>query len=29
VRAFDSAGWHWGGRWRSSRDYQHFSTTGR
>ena len=29
VRAFDGAGWFWGGRWRSSKDYQHFSTTGR
>lgn len=29
VRAFDSVGWHWGGRWRSSKDYQHFSTSGR
>ena len=29
VRAFDAAGWRWGGRWTSSKDYQHFSTTGR
>ena len=29
VRAFDSVGWHWGGRWSSAKDYQHFSTTGR
>jgi D-alanyl-D-alanine carboxypeptidase len=29
VRAFDSVGWYWGGRWSSSKDYQHFSTTGR
>jgi hypothetical protein len=29
VRAFESVGWKWGGRWTSSRDYQHFSTTGR
>jgi hypothetical protein len=29
VRAFESAGWKWGGRWTGSRDYQHFSTTGR
>jgi D-alanyl-D-alanine carboxypeptidase len=29
VRAFESVGWRWGGRWPSSRDYQHFSTTGR
>ena len=28
VRAFESVGWVWGGRWRSP-DYQHFSTTGR
>jgi D-alanyl-D-alanine carboxypeptidase len=28
VRAFDAAGWGWGGRWAGSRDYQHFSTTG-
>jgi len=29
VRAFDEAGWYWGGRWTSAKDYQHFSTTGR
>ena len=29
VRAFASRGWKWGGRWRNSRDYQHFSTNGR
>lgn len=29
VRAFDAIGWHWGGRWSSAKDYQHFSTTGR
>ena len=29
VRAFDAVGWKWGGRWTSSRDYQHFSTTGK
>jgi hypothetical protein len=28
VRAFESIGWKWGGRWRGSPDYQHFSTTG-
>ena len=28
VRAFESVGWLWGGRWRSP-DYQHFSTNGR
>lgn len=25
VRAFDRAGWAWGGRWRSPKDYQHFA----
>ena len=29
VKAFDAVGWKWGGRWTSSRDYQHFSRTGR
>jgi hypothetical protein len=29
VRAFQSVGWSWGGRWTGSPDYQHFSTTGR
>jgi hypothetical protein len=29
VRAFESVGWKWGGRWRGSPDYQHFSTNGR
>lgn len=29
VRAFQSAGWNWGGRWESPVDLQHFSTTGR
>ena len=29
VRAFASVGWRWGGRWTASRDFQHFSTTGR
>lgn len=29
VEAFDAVGWKWGGRWTASRDYQHFSTTGR
>lgn len=28
VRAFDSVGWLWGGRWTGSPDYQHFSATG-
>ncbi len=27
-RAFAAQGWHWGGDWRSPRDYQHFSATG-
>lgn len=29
VRAFTSVGWGWGGAWRSSRDYQHFSSNGK
>lgn len=29
VRAFAVEGWRWGGRWRSIKDYQHFSPTGR
>jgi hypothetical protein len=29
VRAFESVGWKWGGRWIGSPDYQHFSTNGR
>jgi hypothetical protein len=29
VRAFDAAGWGWGGRWGSVKDYQHFSASGR
>jgi hypothetical protein len=28
VRAFAEVGWHWGGRWSGSPDYQHFSATG-
>lgn len=28
VRAFDAIGWRWGGRWSSSKDYQHFSASG-
>ncbi|MFM2244548.1 MAG: hypothetical protein RL071_622 [Pseudomonadota bacterium] len=28
VAAFEQIGWKWGGRWRSSKDYQHFSKTG-
>jgi hypothetical protein len=29
VRAFASVGWGWGGTWSGTRDYQHFSATGR
>jgi len=29
VRAFSSVGWGWGGSWSGTRDYQHFSATGR
>ena len=29
VRAFDAAGWGWGGRWTAVKDYQHFSASGR
>ncbi len=28
-QAFGDIGWRWGGRWRSLKDYQHFSATGR
>jgi hypothetical protein len=28
-RAFDAIGWSWGGDWTSTKDYQHFSSTGR
>jgi hypothetical protein len=28
VRAFTAVGWQWGGRWRGTPDYQHFSSTG-
>jgi hypothetical protein len=28
-RAFASIGWEWGGLWSGTRDYQHFSSTGR
>ena len=28
LRAFAAVGWSWGGLWRGSPDYQHFSTTG-
>jgi poly-gamma-glutamate synthesis protein (capsule biosynthesis protein) len=29
VEAFASIGWGWGGHWSSTKDYQHFSATGR
>jgi D-alanyl-D-alanine carboxypeptidase len=29
VEAFASVGWRWGGTWTGSRDYQHFSRSGR
>ena len=29
VAAFDAVGWQWGGRWRTVKDYQHFSASGR
>ena len=29
VRAFRAIGWSWGGSWTSSKDYQHFSLSGR
>ena len=29
VRAFAEIGWEWGGTWSTSKDYQHFSATGR
>ena len=29
VTAFNVIGWGWGGAWRSGKDYQHFSATGR
>ena len=29
VRAFAAVGWRWGGEWSSSKDYQHFSLSGR
>ncbi len=29
VRAFDAIGWGWGGRWAGTKDYQHFSASGR
>jgi hypothetical protein len=29
VRAFAGVGWEWGGHWTTSKDYQHFSLSGR
>ena len=29
VRAFAEVGWEWGGNWTTSKDYQHFSLSGR
>jgi D-alanyl-D-alanine carboxypeptidase/RTX calcium-binding nonapeptide repeat (4 copies) len=29
YRAFRRVGWQWGGDWRGTKDYQHFSATGR
>ncbi len=29
VKAFASIGWGWGGEWSGTKDYQHFSSTGR
>ena len=29
TRAFDAAGWGWGGRWNGTKDYQHISANGR
>ena len=29
VRVFASAGWGWGGAWAGTKDYQHFSASGR
>jgi hypothetical protein len=29
VRAFARIGWEWGGDWSTSKDYQHFSSSGR
>jgi poly-gamma-glutamate synthesis protein (capsule biosynthesis protein) len=29
VKAFASIGWKWGGNWTNSKDYQHFSESGR
>jgi hypothetical protein len=29
VQAFASIGWKWGGHWKGTKDYQHFSSTGK
>lgn len=29
VKAFAEIGWGWGGTWKNSKDYQHFSATGK
>jgi hypothetical protein len=29
VQSFARIGWSWGGNWSGSKDYQHFSATGR
>ena len=29
VKAFAAKGWKWGGNWRTTKDYQHFSVNGR
>jgi hypothetical protein len=29
VETFGAHGWIWGGTWDSTKDYQHFSTSGR
>jgi len=29
TRAFAEVGWSWGGTWKSSKDYMHFSSNGR
>ena len=29
YKAFAKVGWSWGGHWKSLKDYQHFSKSGR
>jgi hypothetical protein len=29
VKAFAKRGWKWGGNWKSLKDYQHFSKSGK